>query len=46
MSFLDRLFGTEEADESANDVAAIALAQEQALSRIAEMSWRLSRILQ
>ena len=33
MSFLDRLFGTE---ESANDVAAIALAQEQALSRIAE----------
>ena len=36
MSFLDRLFGTEEADESANDVAAIALAQEQALSRISE----------
>ena len=36
MSFLDRLFGTEEADESANDVAAIELAQEQALSRISE----------
>lgn len=36
MSFLDGLFGTEEADESANDVAAIALAQEQALSRISE----------
>lgn len=36
MSFLDRLFGTEEADESANDVAAIELAQGQALSRISE----------
>ena len=36
MSFLDRLFGAEEADESANDAAAIEPAQEQALSRVSE----------
>lgn len=36
MSFLDRLFGAKEADETADDVATIEPAQEQVLSRVCE----------